>query len=99
MYQEVPATFEAIQWDGTNQEEIQTRLLETASPEYHQGTEVLPNGNLLFRFQYGGQFEIPADGWLVSQPGWGPGPRGIRMGLGQAMTDAEFSVRFNIHSA
>lgn len=93
MYTEKTPTFDAIQWDGTNATEIETRLLETAAPGYHLET-VVEAGTLVLKFQYGGRFEVPASGWVVSAPGWGDGPRESRIGLCQVLTDAAFLVRF-----
>lgn len=95
MYTENAPTYDAVQWDGTPaaQAEIETRLSETMDPSDHQGTDI-EDGVLVVRFQYA-WCEIPVDGWLVSAPGWGPGPRRSNIGVGQVLTDAQFAARFS----
>lgn len=93
MYTQNAPTYDAIQWDGTNQEEIATRFLETVAEDYHLETKV-QNGNLIFRFKYGMSETIPANAWLISEAGWGDGPRSSRLGLGTILSDADFQARF-----
>lgn len=95
MYAELAPTYDAVQWNGTNIEQIETRLLETTSPEFHISTAV-SDGVLILTLQYGMQFTVPVDGWVVSAPGWGNGPRESRIGVCQVLSDSEFSLRFQV---
>lgn len=83
-------TYEAVQWDGTNQMQIADVLRVYHYTGNAPTWTVDQAGTLTIAFEYIGNFTLPADGWLVSAPSW----TGEFTGPFETVTDVVFAARF-----
>lgn len=91
-----PVYINSIEWDGTNQAEIEEAIFSFFNPTYHQGTDVAEDGTLTVSIPYGMSVVMPPGARIVSEAtpdgvprSWAPN------GRIEVMTAEKFAEWFN----
>jgi hypothetical protein len=96
---ENPPHFIALQWDGTNQQEVHDFVfhLDPNMEQYLQSETVDGDGTLIIYVQYVGVPPIPLNGWVVFGPFWPVRQPDARMYPPNAYTDEQFECANMMH--
>lgn len=91
-----PSHFIALQWDGTNQQEVHDFVfhLDPSMEQYLQSETVDSNGTLFMYVQYVGVPPIPHNGWVMFGPLWSVEQPDNRRYPPSVFTNEQFESRF-----